>query len=58
MFPDIDFFFSDVRPDGEVVLDTAELRAVLGNTVSLAEPEIQQWIREYLEEQYLIFEHN
>ena len=56
--PDIDFVFSDKRPDGEVALDTSELRAVLGEEISLATPEIQQWIREYLEEQYLIFEHN
>ena len=56
--PDIDFVFKDIRPEGEVALDTAELRAVLGDGISLAELEIQQWIKEYLQEQYLIFEHN
>ena len=50
--PDVDFLFVDKRPSGEVVLDTAQLREVLGEGISLAEPEIQQWIKEYLEEQY------
>ena len=50
--PDIDFEFIDKRPNGEVVLNTAELRAVLGDEISLAEPEIQQWIEDNLNEQY------
>ncbi len=54
--PDVDFVFTDKRPDGEVSLDTAQIREVLGEGISLAEPEIQQWIREYLEEQYLSFD--
>jgi hypothetical protein len=35
-----------------VQLDTAQPREVLGAEISLAEPEIQAWIKEYLEEQY------
>lgn len=50
--PEIDFEFLDRRPKGEVALKTAELRAVLGDEISLAEPEIQQWIEENLTEQY------
>ena len=50
--PEIDFLFQDITPYGEVGLDTAEMRTVLGAEVSLAEPEIMQWMREYLEEQY------
>ena len=50
--PEIDFCFSDVSPDREVGLNTSELRAVLGD-VSLAEPEVQLWIKEYLTEQYV-----
>ena len=50
--PEIDFFFSDVSEKGEVRLETPELRAVLGDGISLAEPEIQLWIEEYLREQY------
>ena len=49
--PDIDFDFHDVSPRGSVSLRTAELREVLGE-VSLAEPEVQEWIKGYLEEQY------
>ena len=49
--PDIDFDFHDISPRGAVSLKTAELRSVLGG-VSLAEPEVQAWIKEYLEEQY------
>lgn len=50
--PEVDFVFSDVRPTGSVSLATAELREVLGEGISLAEVEVQQWIKEYLEEQY------
>ena len=50
--PEIDFLFRDVTPTRSVSLDTRELRAVLGENISLAEPEIQMWIKEYLEEQY------
>ncbi len=50
--PDIDFDFSDQTPERTVSLRTKELRAVLGEEISLAEPEIQAWIREYLKEQY------
>ena len=50
--PEVDFLFTDKRQSGCVQLDTAQLREVLGGEISLAEPEIQMWIREYLEEQY------
>ena len=49
--PEIDFDYSDINPNREVRLRTSELREVLGD-ISLAEPEIQQWIKGYLEEQY------
>ena len=47
-----DFLFIDKTPDREVLLDTRELRAVLGG-VSLAELEVLEWIRAYLSEQYV-----
>lgn len=50
--PDIDFEFSDMTPRRQVLLKTKDLREVLGSDISLAEPEIQMWIKEYLEEQY------
>lgn len=49
--PEVDFRFRDVSPTHSVALDTAELRAVLGD-VSLSEPEVGVWIAEYLKEQY------
>ncbi len=49
--PDIDFYFTDVSPERSVSLKTTELREALGE-VSLAEPEVQMWIGEYLKEQY------
>ena len=49
--PEIDFEFTDTAPDRSVLLKTSELREVLGN-ISLAEPEVQIWLKEYLTEQY------
>lgn len=37
-------------PKGEFRFDTAEIRAVLGPGVPLSEPEIAQWVREFVEE--------
>jgi hypothetical protein len=50
--PEIDFTFLDKSPEGEVSLETAALKEVLGEGISLAEPEVQVWIGEYLNEQY------
>ncbi|MBO7310026.1 MAG: sensor histidine kinase [Clostridia bacterium] len=50
--PEIDFKFYDKSDTHCVSLDTRELRAALGNEVSLAEPEVGMWISEYLREQY------
>ena len=50
--PEIDFVFSDISEKGEVSLRTTEIREVLGEGISLAEPEIQIWMGEYLKEQY------
>lgn len=49
--PERDFCYTHERENGTVSLDTAELREALGD-VSLAEPEVLAWIRDYLEEQY------
>ena len=49
--PDIDFEFVDKTPDGAVELYTEQLREILGD-ISLAEPEIQAWTSEYLNDQY------
>ena len=50
--PDTDFTYRHETSGGEVTLDTASLREVLGEDISLAEPEILTWIDSYLNEQY------
>ena len=50
--PEVHFVFKDITSDGEVSIDTDDLRAVLGDEISLAEPEIVAWMRDYLREQY------
>lgn len=49
--PDIDFNYLHTTDKGNVELDTAKLREVLGD-VSLASFEVLQWIEDYLKEQY------
>ena len=49
--PDRDFEYLHKTPCGEVSLSTLQLREVLGD-VSLGTPEVIEWIREYLTEQY------
>ena len=50
--PEIDFEFTDSTPEGTVELYTEQLKEILGD-ISLAEPEIQMWMTEYLNDQYL-----
>ena len=50
--PEIDFNFSHIIDDNIIELDTLQLREVLGEDVSLAEPEIIEWIKDYLKENY------
>ena len=50
--PDSDFLFTDSSSRRVISLDTREMRAVLGEDVSLALPEVQLWMTEYLNEQY------
>lgn len=52
--PEIDFNFTDKTPEREVKLDTKELREVLGEDVSLGEYEVLEWIKGYLNEQYML----
>ncbi len=49
--PDIRWIFSHKSPDGEVELDTQELKEVLGD-VPLDNLEVILWIKGYLEEAY------
>lgn len=49
--PDTDFLFKHILPDKTVLIDTRELRSVLGD-VPLNSYEVIKWIEEYLKEQY------
>jgi signal transduction histidine kinase len=50
--PEIDFTYRHATAAGEVTLSTASLREILGEDISLSEPEILSWIDSYLREQY------
>lgn len=47
--PDIDFLFEYLRPAGDVMLDTVEVRAVLGPEIPLNTPDVLMWIQSNLE---------
>ena len=49
--PDIELTYRHTTPRGRLELSTGELREILGDGVSLAEPEIFAWIQDYLTEQ-------
>lgn len=51
-YPDIDFTYDHITPRGTVHLSCEELRAVLGDGISLASFEVLEWIRGYLTEGY------
>lgn len=50
--PEVNFTFVHEKTNGEVRLSCAEIRDILGDDISLAEPEILTWIGENLAEQY------
>ena len=54
--PELELTYTHRRGDRLSRLDTGELRAVLGPEVSLAEPEVVLWLRDYLQEQEALLE--
>ena len=46
----MELVYTRVKDDKSFVFDTREIRAVLGD-ISLAEPDVQEWIRAYITEQ-------
>ncbi len=50
--PDIDFEFQHAMPGKTVLLDTRQMREILGEDIPLNSVEILQWITQYLKEQY------
>lgn len=49
--PDIEWTYCHTTPAGSFTLDTRQLRAQLGETIALSEPEVALWIQNYLREQ-------
>ena len=49
--PDVEWTWSHTNPKGSYVLETRQLREILGPDVPLNEPSVALWIREYLQEQ-------
>ena len=47
--PDIDFLYRYTTDKGEFVLDTKEMRGILGD-ISFNTPDVLEWIRGYVEE--------
>lgn len=47
--PQIDFVYTVRTPGEEFSVDTRQLREILGD-VSLSEPAVAQWVREYIDE--------
>ena len=50
--PKIDFYFEHKTVNGNVSLDTSQIREVLGNDVPLDSPEIILWMTDSLKEEY------
>jgi hypothetical protein len=50
--PEINFNFSHKINDSAIEVNTAELKQILGEDISLGEPEVIDWIKEYLTENY------
>ncbi len=50
--PSVDFTFEHIFDNGKVELSCAALREMLGEGIPLSEPDILQWIGQYLHEQY------
>lgn len=49
--PDIALRYRHTAPGGTAELSTEEMKAILGDDVSLAEPEVFLWLQDYLSEQ-------
>ena len=49
--PDVEVLYRHTTPRGTAELSTEELKEILGDDVSLAEPEIFAWMQDYLTEQ-------
>lgn len=48
--PDIDFIYSYKNDKGDFLLDTRQLREILGNDVPLDTPDVIAWVEDFLKE--------
>jgi len=46
----VDFVYRHIIDHGEFCLDTREIRTALGNDVSMGEPDVLMWIKDYINE--------
>lgn len=49
--PELELCYTHKMGEEQIGLDTRQLRGELGEAVSLAEPEVVLWVRDYLQEQ-------
>ncbi len=49
--PDVEWSWRHTTPKGSYLLDTPQLREILGPDIPLSEPAVALWIKEYLQEQ-------
>ncbi|NLC78220.1 MAG: sensor histidine kinase [Ruminococcaceae bacterium] len=52
-YPEIDFLFKHTNGKTEVLLDTREISETLGSEIPINSVEILDWIKQFLEEQYI-----
>ncbi len=50
--PELDFLFCHTKNGATIEFDTQTARSVLGDEISLALPEVLEWIRSHLADQY------
>ena len=56
--PELELVYTHRTAAGQIGLDTRQLRSELGEGISLAEPAIILWVRDYLQEQETLLREN
>ena len=56
--PELELTYVHRAGEAEIGLDTRQLREELGDGISLAEPEVILWVRDYLQEQEALLREN
>lgn len=50
--PEVDYVFTHIKHDRSIVLDTRDMRLILGEDANLSDPMVLQWVKGMLMEQY------